>query len=204
MLPKIRLDTRKPHKYEAANSRGRCIVCAYKKKHWLEDKKGAEWCAKKAKNAKKLSKLCSSGKAKSCENTCDNCPVSPPPAPPQHNYHLVHEGLCTSSRGLEVINTAEECEAAAIALGLPKLSYGIVTHPTTASSYPAGCASFSGRPYLFTAATGSCSNPRAPCVCKEISIPTPMPSPTPMPTPLWTPMPMPSPTSQHGPCAPSW
>ena len=34
------------------------------------DKKGTEWCAKKAKNAKKLSKLCSSGKAKKCEATC--------------------------------------------------------------------------------------------------------------------------------------
>ena len=53
MPPKIRLDTKKPHKYEAANPRGRCIVCAYKKKHWLEDKKGAEpkvaqpwkWCS---------------------------------------------------------------------------------------------------------------------------------------------------------------
>ena len=32
--------------------------------------KGTEWCAKKAKNAKKLSKLCSSGKAKKCEATC--------------------------------------------------------------------------------------------------------------------------------------
>ena len=50
-----------------------------------EDKKGTEWCAKKAKNAKKLSKLCSSGKAKKCENTCDICPVAvataPPPSP---------------------------------------------------------------------------------------------------------------------------
>ena len=35
----------------------------------LEDKKGTEWCTKKAKNAKKLSKLCSSSKAKKCEAT---------------------------------------------------------------------------------------------------------------------------------------
>ena len=38
-----------------------------------EDKKG-NWCVKKSKNAKKLSKLCSgSNKAKKCEATCELC-----------------------------------------------------------------------------------------------------------------------------------
>ena len=37
----------------------------------LEDKKGSDWCGKKAKTAKKYSKLCKSAKkAKKCELTC--------------------------------------------------------------------------------------------------------------------------------------
>ena len=40
----------------------------------LEDKKGSKWCVKKAKSAKKWSKLCTSSKAKKCESTCCDNP----------------------------------------------------------------------------------------------------------------------------------
>ena len=48
------------------------VKSGFGQREWeaLEDKKGTAWCAKKAKSAKKLSKLCASGKAKKCEATC--------------------------------------------------------------------------------------------------------------------------------------